>query len=687
MINKLVIFKALPLAFVLAACGGGGGGDNPPADMPELTVTKAVVDQSQTPAVEGTVIDYEITASNTGNIDLTNVVVSDSMLTPASATCATLAMGADCVLGGSYTVTAADVTAGEVQNTASADSNETNPVNSNTVTVNVPNTPSLSVSKVLTDQSDNPATEGTVLEYTVTATNDGNIALTSVVVSDSMLNPSSANCATLAIGADCVLTGTYTVTAADVTAGNVQNTAAADSSETSSVNSNTVTVSVGESSDSGLDVRPSNTTCIAPERPSSAAGYRLEQVFEGLGNLRSPLWMGQPPGDNSRWFVATRFRNEDNVGRIFSFANNPAVSATTTVLDVPITNPPNEGGLLGFAFAPDFATSGEAYVSYTRGVTGGVDLQSVVSRFTSADGGITLNPASEEEIIVVNQPFSNHNGGNIAFGPDGYLYFGLGDGGSISDPQNNAQTTSNVLGSMLRLDVSGDGTGYSIPPDNPFADKPICTLGYSPTSEPCPEIFAWGLRNPFRWSFDPATGDLWAGDVGNLLREEVSILEKGGNYGWVTKEGFVCLDPNNNNGILPSCDDAGLIDPIIDYNSGNAAGDLGRTVIGGIVYRGDQLTELQGKYVFGDSYSSNIWTLEDDGNGNVSLVDLIPNAGIFIAHFVEGIDGELYVVNLSGGIYEIVEDSSSGTNTIPDSLVDTGCVDTNDPTQPASGLI
>ena len=435
-------------------------------------------------------------------------------------------------------------------------------------------------------------------------------------------------------------------------------------------------------SDTGLDVRPTNISCLAPERPTSDADYRVEQVFAGLGVLQQPLYMGQPPGDSSRWFVAQKG------GRVFSFENIPGVTATTTVLDIPIIDPPDEGGLLGFAFAPDFATSGEAYASYTRNVnSGGVVLQSVVSRFTSPDGGLTLNPASEEEILVINHPFSNHNGGGIAFGPDGYLYLGMGDGGSISDPLNNGQTTTNLLGTFIRVDVSGSGPGYTIPPDNPFAGNDLCTLGSG--SEPCPEIYAWGLRNPFRWSFDSGktTPELWAGDVGNLLREEVSFIERGGNYGWVTKEGFACLDPNDNNGTLPSCDDAGLIDPIIDYNSGSASGDLGRTVIGGYVYRGTDLPGLEGKYVFGDSYSSTIWTLEDDGNGNVSLRELVPNAGIFIAAFAESNDGELYVVNLSGGLYRLVEESSSGTNTIPDSLVDTGCVDPVDPTLPASGLI
>jgi len=437
----------------------------------------------------------------------------------------------------------------------------------------------------------------------------------------------------------------------------------------------------------GLDNRPSNTTCIAPDRTSATADYQLERVFAGLGTLEQPLYMGQPPGDASRWFVGQR------LGLIFSFENTPNVNATTEVLNISdrMDSPPNEGGLLGFAFAPDFANSGEAYVSYTRDDPDGIaSLQSVVSRFTSADGGMTLNPASEEIILLINHPYTNHNGGGIEFGPDGYLYLGMGDGGSISDPDNNAQNTSNLLGTFIRIDVSGGGTGYSIPggaQGNPFAGNDQCILGSG--SEPCPEIFAWGVRNPFRWSFDRNTGDLWAGDVGNLMREEVSIIQRGGNYGWKVKEGFICLDPIDPHRILPNCDDAGMIDPIIDYvsNASNDPAAEGATVIGGYVYRGDDFTELQGNYIFGDSYSSNIWTIEDDGNGNINKVDLIPNTGLFIVSFAESLDGELFVVNMSGSLHQLVEDSSSGTNTIPDLLSETGCVDDTDPTQPASGLI
>ena len=676
---------SLVAALALAACGGGGGGDDnnngddgtPPADNPSISVAKSITDQSTDPVFEDTILQYRVVATNTGDVALSNVRVSDPLISPGTQVCATVPINETCILNGSYTVTAADATAGQVQNTATATSDESATA-SDTVTigVNSPN-PSVSVEKALTGQSSDPVVEGTVLDYSVTATNNGNITLTGVQVTDALLNPGSRTCASLPVNESCTLTGSYTVTADDVTAGEVENTASADGDQISMTDSNTVTTPVSEPpSGTGLDVRPSNTTCIAPDRPVSAAGYRVERVFAGLGFLlQQPLWMGQPPGDSSRWFVA------EKGGRVVSFANTPSVSAISTVLDIPIVNPPDEGGLLGFAFAPDFATSGQAYVSYTRNVTGpGVALQSVISRFTSADGGLTLNPSSEQEILVINHPFGNHNGGGINFGPDGYLYLGMGDGGSISDPGNNAQNTTNLLGTFIRIDVSGGVAGYDIPADNPFAQNPKCGLGSG--SLPCPEIFAWGLRNPFRWSFDRDTGDLWAGDVGNLLREEVNIIQRNGNYGWRIREGNVCHNPNIPGTPLPSCDTSGLIDPIVDY----VTGDLGRSVMGGYVYRGTTLEGLEGRYIFGDPYSSNIYTINDDGSGTVTIETLVANTNLFIAGFAESLDGEnLYIVDLSGSINQLVLDTSSGNNTIPDSVLDTGCM--GPAGQPASGLI
>ena len=419
----------------------------------------------------------------------------------------------------------------------------------------------------------------------------------------------------------------------------------------------------------GLDERPANATCVAPPRPTGTAAVSVQRVFPEL-SFSQPLLMLQVPGDASRWFVL------EKTGRARVLDNQPGVATSSIFLDLSlIVNTASEGGLLGMAFAPDWATSRIAYVSYTRTPAGG-GMQSVVSRFTSADGGQTLNPASEQVLLTINQPFNNHNGGDIEFGPDGYLYLGMGDGGSSGDPQNNAQNTHNLLGTFIRIDVSGGGD-YTIPADNPFAGNPRCGTSASAGSgnAPCPEIYAWGLRNPWRFSFDHVTGRLWAGDVGQNAREEINLIERGGNYGWRFREGFICFNPSSN------CPSAGLIDPVIDYPHSE-----GRSVTGGYVYRGDAQPTLQGRYVFGDFISGRIWALESDEDGVFSKVELA-NTSHSISSFGSGHDGEIYVVDFGGGLYRLQPAGAGSTDTIPDDLVDTGCVDPANPAEPAPGLI
>jgi uncharacterized repeat protein (TIGR03806 family) len=344
------------------------------------------------------------------------------------------------------------------------------------------------------------------------------------------------------------------------------------------------------------------------------------------------------------------------------------------VLDLSGTvNTSSEGGLLGLAFAPDFATSGVAYVYYTRRRADGTGMQSALSRFKSPDGGLTLDPGSEEVLLTVEQPFNNHNGGGIHFGPDGYLYLGLGDGGSGGDPQNNAQTTTNLLGTFIRIDVSAGGH-YTIPADNPFAGNPRCTTGIGTTD--CPEIHAWGLRNPWRWSFDRATGVLWAGDVGERAREEIDIIARSGNYGWRFREGTLCHNPPDD------CPTAGLTEPVIDYDRA-----LGGSVTGGYVYRGELLASLAGRYIFGDFVSGRIWVLQANEDGGFDMVELA-TTGLSISTFGEANDGELYVVDIAGGgLYQLQPPGSAAADTIPERLSDTGCVDPADPALPAAGLI
>lgn len=418
----------------------------------------------------------------------------------------------------------------------------------------------------------------------------------------------------------------------------------------------------------GLDVRPVNATCVAPARPTRNTSVSVVDAFSPSPSLGFVTKLLQAPGDPSRWFAP------EQLGRIqvFSVANPGSV---TTWIDLRASvDATGEGGLLGMAFHPSWPATREVFVSYT---TSGSPLVSRVSRLI-LDDVVSPSPPTEQILLTVNQPFSNHNGGDIAFGNDGYLYFGLGDGGSGGDPNNYAQNPTRLLGKMLRIGVVGVGfpsPGYTIPPDNPHAANPRCGPGSN--AQPCPEIFASGLRNPWRWSVDAPTGDLWVGDVGQDLHEEVDRVTLGGNYGWNCREGFSSYPGTG------SCT-AGFIDPLLDYPHQN--GDT--SITGGFVYRGTAIPSLRGRYVFGDYGSGRIWALQPDGNGGYVRDELFDSSDL-ISTFGLGLDGELYYGSISAGkIRKIVPPSGGGAvDTIPTDLVDTGCVDPLDPKQPASGLV
>jgi len=416
----------------------------------------------------------------------------------------------------------------------------------------------------------------------------------------------------------------------------------------------------------GLDTRPANPGCIAPARPNVDATVTTVDAFPTAPAFSLPTKILQAPGDGSRWFVL------EKTGRIRAFSvSNPA--AVTTWLDFStLVNASSEGGMLGMAFHPDYPATREVFVSYT-GNPGG-PMESRVSRVV-LDNVASPSATTEQVLLTVDQPFDNHNGGDIAFGSDGYLYFGLGDGGGSNDPLDYAQNSTRLLGKMLRIDVadvSYPDPAYSIPDDNPFAANPKC--GPAANAASCPEIYASGLRNPWRWSFDEATGDLWLGDVGQNSREEIDRIERGGNYGWDCREGFIA-GPSN-------CSTAGLIDPVTDY-----ARSEGTSVTGGFVYHGTAIPNLAGRYVFGDFGSGRIWALEDDGQGGYSN-DLLVETPYNISAFALGEDGELYVADFSSGrIRQLIAGAGGGVDTIPSSLAETGCVDASDPKVPANGLI
>ena len=294
-----------------------------------------------------------------------------------------------------------------------------------------------------------------------------------------------------------------------------------------------------------------------------------------------------------------------------------------------------EQGLLGLAFAPDYRTSGLFYVNYV-----GTNRNTIVARYaTSADPDLA-DPASAEVLLAIPQPFANHNGGHLAFGHDGYLYIGMGDGGSGGDPGNRAQNDATLLGKMLRIDVGGGhGSGYSIPPDNPFAGGLL----------PLPEIWAKGLRNPYRFSFDRVFGDLYIADVGQSRREEVDVegfgSPGGRNYGWRLMEGKDCFNPPSN------CNDGTLTLPVHDY--AHAAGRC--SISGGHVYRG-AVPAIFGRYFFADFCSGEVFSLVWDGAGGIveltnRTAELAPPGGFrSITGFGEDGFAELYIIQFGGGV-------------------------------------
>lgn len=406
----------------------------------------------------------------------------------------------------------------------------------------------------------------------------------------------------------------------------------------------------------GLDERPTNLSCHAPARPEVGADATLARVFSDVGFALPTAMVLQPSG--SHWFVA------EKAGEVWRFDNDLDSQSRSRVLDIGHRlDVASEMGMLGMTLHPDFESNGYMY-TYVTDNTGG-SLWSRLSRFEWNASAEVFDPDSETVILALTQPYSNHNGGQLAFGPDGYLYWGLGDGGSAGDPGGRAQNTDTLLGSILRIDVDG-GTPYAIPEDNPFADG---------GGEP--EIYAWGLRNPWTFHFDPATGRLWAGDVGQYAWEEIDLIERGGNYGWNLMEGTHCY-------ATTPCASPELIEPIIEYpNPGGAS------VVGGPVYQGDLVPSLQGTVLYSDFYTGELWGIETDPlTAEVSKTLFASMPGHYFSGFAQDNHGEVYVHNYyDGAIYRVEAGTGVPVETIPTQLAETGCVDPDDPTQPAPGLI
>lgn len=358
----------------------------------------------------------------------------------------------------------------------------------------------------------------------------------------------------------------------------------------------------------------------------------LEQV---AGGFRSPLYMTYAPDGSGRIFVLQQ------TGQIYILQDGEQLPDAFLDLSDRVSQDVlsgySERGLLGLAFHPNYAENGYFYVNYTtRG-----DGTTHVSRFSvSADDPNVGDAGSESLLLTIPQPYANHNGGQMAFGPDGYLYISVGDGGSANDPLATGQNPSDLLGSLLRIDVdSEEGEGsYAVPDDNPSASD----------ANFAPEVWAYGLRNVWRFSFDRATGDLYIADVGQNRWEEVNFIEAGTpggmNFGWNVFEGSMPFA----GGTAPE----GMIYPIAEYQHG----ENGCSITGGYVYRGEQVSELEGVYLFGDYCSGRIWASYRDGSGSWQT-DLFMTPQMQISSFGEDENGELYIVDYGGRIFRFASPS------------------------------
>ncbi len=309
----------------------------------------------------------------------------------------------------------------------------------------------------------------------------------------------------------------------------------------------------------------------------------------------------------------------------------------------------NEQGLLGLAFHPEYAGNGRFFVNYTD-----LSGDTVIAEYTRSESDTNLsNPSSEAIIMTIQQPYSNHNGGDLAFGPDGFLWIATGDGGNGGDPQGNGQNPETLLGKLLRVDVD-NGSTYTIPPDNPFVDD----------RQAMDEIWAMGLRNPWRFSFDRSTGDLYIGDVGQGSWEEIDFEPRTGpggrNYGWNTMEGNHCFGSSN-------CSTEGLTLPAAEYSHA-----LGCSVTGGYVYRGTRFPALRGLYLYGDFCSGTVWGLAPVGPGDWTVA-VVGQTGASISGFGEDESGELYLTDLwTGSVYLITGTALSPAPRRPSGRVASG---------------
>lgn len=360
---------------------------------------------------------------------------------------------------------------------------------------------------------------------------------------------------------------------------------------------------------------PCSVTAPAASKPLVA----LETVVSGLND---PVYVTHAGDGTGRLFAV----EQSGIIRIIQ----NGVLLSTPLLDIrERVESGGEKGLLSVAFPPSYKANGRFFVDYTT--REGRQLKTIITEYkVSASDPNLGDPASERILLEIDQPFDNHNGGLVKFGPDGFLYIGMGDGGSGGDPFSNGQNLNALLGKLLRIDVDS-ALPYAIPSDNPFVGM----------SNARGEIWAYGLRNPWRYSFDRCTGRLFLADVGQDRFEEVDLIEKGGNYGWNIMEGADCFKP------AAGCNMTGLKLPIAEYDH-----SLGCSITGGYVYRGTRYPDLIGRYFFGDYCSGRLWSLTENSSSGWTMTELLQTR-LNISSFGEGEDGELYVVDYNGAIYRI----------------------------------
>ncbi len=365
-----------------------------------------------------------------------------------------------------------------------------------------------------------------------------------------------------------------------------------------------------------------SSTISNPGPPVPVPPLSLTTVVTGLSN---PVDFQQPNDGTNRFFVV------EQAGTIRIIQAGAVLPAAFLDIRSKVLFD-GEQGLLGLAFHPNYRQNRLFYVNYVRNSSG--QTQTIIAEYSASllDPN-QADPSSERILLTVNQPFSNHKGGQLVFGPDGFLYIGLGDGGSGGDPLGNGQSLQTLLGKMLRIDVNvtSGGRQYGIPPDNPFA-----------AGGGLPEIWAYGLRNPWRFSFDRGnTNRLFCADVGQDRFEEIDLIVRGGNFGWNVMEGAHCFNPSS------GCNMAGLILPIAEYD--HTEGDA---VIGGYVYRGTAIPQLVGAYLMGDFGSGRIWILQETSPGTFTR-SLQLMTGRSISSFGQDLAGEVYVVDYSGSVLRL----------------------------------